>query len=210
MNESEKKSLTVQIQECYSHLRNEGAGICQMFVASADDWLRETLVLKGGEQWAIQTTSDGIEQIARKYDLNVLVMSPDATEELTMDDVTDRKNLFVIGGIVDRIVSKNETSHKAIRLGMRARKLPMDPTLIRNRVFNIDSVFMFLIMCLKSNVNTRDDMLKTLDLVLPERKRGACEMAPQKSLQQPARAGEDTYEGNSVKLDSYRIMELFQ
>jgi hypothetical protein len=213
MDESERKSLTVQIQECYSHLRNFGSGNSQMFVASADDWLTDTLRIKGCDRWAIHLSDDPIERIASHLGLNLILMSPDATEELSAEDIADTKNLFVIGGIVDRIVSKNETSHKAIRLGILSRKLPMDSNLIRNRVFNIDSVFMFLIQCCNLHVKSRESILKILDDILPDRKRGIDQGTVKKTPQkQPCLPGveEDTYEGNTVKLDSYSIVDLFR
>ena len=39
MNDGERRSLAVQIQETYSHLRQVGGSNCQLFIASANEWL---------------------------------------------------------------------------------------------------------------------------------------------------------------------------
>jgi Trm5-related predicted tRNA methylase len=189
MNDGERRSLAVQIQETYSHLRQVGGSNCQLFIASANDWLKSNLSAKGGDQWALHIHSDPINLVSQSIESNILVLSPDATEELSIDEIQDTKNFFVIGGIVDRVVSRNETAHKAIRLGVRSRRIPISEGIVRNRIFNIDSVAMFLMKAFNE-----------------DRKRGKLDYQPKKVRSEKR----DEEVGNTVKLDRYTLVELFR
>jgi hypothetical protein len=209
MNDQERSSLAVQLQECYSHLRNFGAGDAQMFIGSASSELVSTLHAKGGENWAVHIREDSVESIASSLDCSLIIMSPDASEELTPSEVLDINTVFVIGGIVDRVVSKNETAHKAIRIGAKARRLPMDPGFMRNRVLNIDTVFMFLVRCFKTPDIDRRMMIELLVEILPERKKALSK--PSSQVAKMTTADTHTPErGNTTKLDRYSVLDLFR
>ena len=206
MNETERRSLAVQIQEAYSHLRNFGNSKCQVFVASVDEWLKSTLSKKGSDQWAIRLESDPIEQLAESLGYELILLSPDATEELQVEEIHDTKKFFVIGGIVDRVVSRNETAHKAIRLGVSSRRIPTTEGIVKNRIFNIDSVAMFLMRAFgDETIGSKEGLLRLLEQVLPNRKRGALDYVPKKERLKIA----DEEVGNVIKLDRYSIVDLF-
>ena len=208
MNDTERKSLTVQIQETYSHLRNFGNGKCQLFIASVDEWLKSTLSSKGGDQWAIHTHTEPVETLTDSLGFNTIILSPDATEELSFEEIHDKRNMFVIGGIVDRVVSRNETAHKAIRLGFQSRRISTSEGIVRNRIFNIDSVAMFLMRAFDDEkLASKVDLLGLLEQVLPNRKRGALDYAPKKER---VKSVADEQVGNMIKLDRYSVVELFR
>ena len=208
MNETERRSLTVQIQETYSHLRHFGNGKCQLFLASVDEWLKSTLSSKGGDLWAIHSHTEPIESIGKLLEINLIVLSPDATQELSIDEIRDTQNMFVIGGIVDRVVSRNETAHKAIRLGLQSRRIPTSEGIVRNRIFNIDSVAMFLMRSFNDEkLECKEGLLELLDKVLPNRKRGALDHEPKK---EKSKTLTDDEVANTVKLDRYSVIELFR
>ncbi len=140
--------------------------------------------------------------------LNPIILSPDATEELSIEDIHDTRNMFVIGGIVDRVVSRNETAHKAIRLGLRSRRIPTTEGIVRNRIFNIDSVAMFLMRAFSNQeINSKDELVMLLDQVLPNRKRGALVYEPKKVK---SKTVSDEEVSNMIKLDRYSVIELFR
>lgn len=211
MTEYERTSLVVQIQESYSHLRRHPK-IARMCVCSIDDELDAKIKKQGGNEWVIKTTRDRLEDVGSRR--NLIVMSPDAEKELSSEDLAGKPELmFVIGGIVDRLVSRNETAHKAIKLGVEARRLPVDSDQIKNKVFNIDSVFHFLLLCLEEGRKglSREVMTGILSKVLPERKKK--ESAPPlstRSVKEKRKREQSDDPSNTVKLDSYRLLELFR
>ncbi len=213
MSEQEQSSLTVQLQECYSHLRKFGDGKCQMFMASVDSKLRATLDRKGAHNWAVHIHEEPIENLATQLGYNIIVMSPDASDELTYADIVDTRNLLVIGGIVDKVVSRNETAHKAIRIGAGSRRIPMNSGSLRNRILNIDTVFQFLVQCYVDTICDRQEMIDLILNILPTRKKASTKgkvddngnSAPERSTEAKTLCDPS----NTVKLDRYNIMELF-
>ena len=215
MDEFEKSSLTVQLQQCYSHLRHAGGGRAQMFVSSATTELRDRIVKQGGGKWAIHLHSEDMADLVpslmdEKGNSQAIVMSPDASEELTPAEVMSMGSIFVIGGIVDRSVSRNETCHKAIRLGMNARRLPVDPDRFINKVFNIDSVFLFLLKCFSLSPSTRGSMVDILESVLPDRKKKQDDPIPPRPNAPARRNSLDIDPSNTVKLDRYSVLDVFR
>lgn len=214
MTEFEHTSLVVQIQESYSHMRKHPQ-VARMCVCSVNDSLGAKIEKQGGREWVLHTTADPVESWAKER--KVIIMSPDADKELSMADLESDNNVFVIGGIVDRLVSRNETAHKAIKLGYEARRLPVDPDKFINKVFNIDSVFHFLLKCFDEAQNggniSRERMVEILLKVLPERKKkDAPESAPVQGQVKHTRieSSQKADPCNTVKLNSYKLLELFR
>jgi hypothetical protein len=212
MTEFEQTSLVVQIQESYSHLRKH-ADAARMCVCSVDQALDKKIEKQGGREWVIHTTSDPVESWAKEK--KVIVMSPDADKEISSEDIEYENTVFVIGGIVDRLVSRNETAHKAIKLGFEARKVPADSDKFINKVFNIDSVFHFLLRCFQERGQRpihRERMVDILLQVLPERKKKDAPAATsdknQVKLTQKSEQNK-VDPCNTVKIDRYRLLELF-
>jgi ribosome biogenesis SPOUT family RNA methylase Rps3 len=207
MTEFERTSLVVQIQESYSHLRKH-AKFGRMCVCSVDDELQNKIRKQGGNEWVIRTSNESLEKLNTE---NVIIMSPDAERELSVEDLKKPNNMFVIGGIVDRLVSRNETAHKAIKLGLESRRLPVNSDQVKNKVFNIDSVFLFLLRCLevisRGESLSRDGMVEILAKVLPERKKKDTSLKPEVGEKRVRNEVQDPC--NTVKLETYRILDLF-
>ena len=209
MTDFEKTSLAVQIQQCYSHLRQHPDHTV-MHVVSVDEGLSERIRKQGGSEWVMQSTSELLESVIADAKERVIIMSPDADEELSGDDVMQPNNIFVIGGIVDRLVSRNETAHKAIKLGLKSRRLPTDGDKFVNKVFNIDSVFDFLVRCFDLQTKpSREELVDLLIHVLPDRKKKDERTPPSKKTKQVIGAIVSN-PCNQIKLDAYRVLELFQ
>ena len=209
MDVSEINSLCLQLQECYCHLRMFGSGIAQMLVGSVDEDLKAALSKQGGDQWAVHYLPESIETLMDKLGQDAIFLSPDAVKELTVAEIQCSTNCFIIGGIVDRKVSRNETSHKAARLGLRCRKLPIDVETCRNKIFNVDTVFMYLLKCFTAvKLDSREDMVNLLHVTLPDRKIKTHSSIPERS--RPSLATKLVTEGSRIKLTRYSVVELFQ
>ena len=213
MTDFEKSSLTRQIQECYSHLRREGQGKTQMFITSVNEDLENQCKNQGGSQWVVHFHREPIEETIIlinkqcEQDHRTIIMSPDADTELSVEDLRDPTTIFVIGGIVDRSVSRNETSHKAIRLGLESRKLPVASEKFIHGVFNIDSVFLFLIRGFTTLPQGRDDLIDILLSVVPQRKKRSEDLQSSKKKKRTDECA--TLELlNTLKLREYNIVEL--
>lgn len=216
MTEFEKSSLARQVQQCYSHLRREGSGKTQMFVSSINDDLMNRFHKQGGDQWVVHFQPESLEEAIGSIENSsnmthrVIMMSPDADKELTTEDLRGEGNIFVIGGIVDRSVSRNETSHKAIRLGFESRKLPIDVDRFINKVLNIDSVFLFLLRSFSSSPSCRTDLLEIVSSVIPERKKKSSISVVDRKRTKSEAEGRSHFDLlNSVKLVRYNLVELF-
>jgi hypothetical protein len=216
MNDFERTSLAVQIQQCYSHLRKH-VGKTVMHAVSVDTELNQRILKQGGDEWIMDSTSQSLEELVeifRTQNRKVIVMSPDAEEEFSASDLSSANGVFVIGGIVDRLVSRNETAHKAIKLGIESRRLPTDGHRFKNKVFNIDSVFDFLLRCFDLNViPTRDQLVDILCSVLPERKKKGptdTQLCDTMEAKPPKLLNMDLNRFNTIKLERYNVLELFQ
>jgi hypothetical protein len=213
MSEFEQTSLVVQIQESYSHLRKH-TGQAKLCVCSVSDALDSKMAKQGASEWVLRRTTHPLEQFLDEVSSkNVIVMSPDADKELSWDDIRNPRSVFVIGGIVDRLVSRNETSHKAIKLGLEARRLPIDPALFVNKVFNIDSVVHFLLRSFQASPNKelcREDMIRLLASVIPERKKKEISFVTPRAKSESSGYCPSEDPSNKVKLDAYRVLDLFR
>ena len=210
MDDFERNSLVVQLMQSYSHLRNSGSR-AQMFFTSVDDSLDARIIKQGGDQWVVHRHREALEEVLREDLERVIVMSPDAAEELSPGDVAVERNIFVIGGIVDRCVSRNETCHKALRLGLRARRLPVDSDRFVNKVFNIDSVFQFLLRAMDAKPPSREALVSLLEEVLPSRKKKQSEKVTADNKKVKAiNAVLRPDPSNALKLDRYSVVDVFR
>lgn len=61
---------------------------------------------------------------------NLIYLSPHAEEKLTAEEVLDDQNVFIIGGIVDRVPEPNIHPQASFMCaqseGIRCRKFPLD------------------------------------------------------------------------------------
>jgi hypothetical protein len=109
---------------------------------------------------------------------NVIYLSPDAETPLSLSELRDPSNIFVVGGIVDLKTRGMKTSKKkASSLGVQSRKLPVktlrpDQT---HDVLNIDTVVKILRSAWTMDERQEDDDEKkggfhrAFDEVLPKR-----------------------------------------
>lgn len=126
MSEKERKSLCRQLTYSYNSIRKcaeEGRTPFSLSICGLDDGMAQMLthVASGWESWPLDIKTERLEdfhEIGR-----IVYLTHDATEVL---DELDEKDVYVIGGIVDRNRLKGATMEKAKRLGVRAAKLNLD------------------------------------------------------------------------------------
>eukprot|EP01053_Blabericola_migrator_P009442 Blabericola_migrator_1__9441@NODE_510_length_7944_cov_147_881554_g391_i0_p5_GENE_NODE_510_length_7944_cov_147_881554_g391_i0NODE_510_length_7944_cov_147_881554_g391_i0_p5_ORF_typecomplete_len240_score45_60tRNA_m1G_MT/PF01746_21/9_7e12RNA_Me_trans/PF04252_13/5_3e09_NODE_510_length_7944_cov_147_881554_g391_i062957014 len=118
--------------------------------------------------WECMTrTSHVLELYEDRLD-RLVVLSPDADEVLMEEEILDSSRIFVIGGLVDRTVSKNETRAFGRRNNLALRRLPIREVLGSkvHPVLNINTVFEILCAIHFDGVS----MKEALDTLIPQRK----------------------------------------
>lgn len=126
MSEKEQKSLCRQLTYSYNSLRKcteEGRTPLAMSICGLDDGMAQMLthVASGWETWPVDIKTEKLEAFHKTS--RIVYLTHDATEVL---DKLDEKDIYVIGGIVDRNRLKGATMEKAKLLGVRAVKLNLD------------------------------------------------------------------------------------
>lgn len=126
MSEKERKSLCRQIAYSYNSLRKcieDDRTPMSLSVCGLDDVIAQSLthVANGWKSWPIEIHEKKLEDVHTVG--SIVYLTHDATDVL---DKLDEKDVYVIGGIVDRNRLKGATMEKARRLGVRAAKLNLD------------------------------------------------------------------------------------
>ena len=75
----------------------------------------------------IHSNKDILEAFPEQNKQNFIYLSPDSDNVLNEKEFKENraKNIYIIGGIVDRVIQKNLTLNRAIQLGIRHCKLPL-------------------------------------------------------------------------------------
>merc|ERR1712129_190561 len=112
-----------------------------------------------------------LEAFADQKKDNFVYLSPDSDNVLSEEEFVKNKNknIYIIGGIVDRVIQKNLTLNRAKDLGIRHCKLPLHrlQDLAGRPCLNINAVFNML-------VRFQDDSEKWEDVMndeMPNRNR---------------------------------------
>jgi len=166
MDAKELRSLAKQVQMSYVGLRDAKSQI-QLRVTSltSENPATPALERQGFRKWKLHTHEEPVWEV---FDTSKLIfLTPDAEEDL---QEVDEEKVYVIGGIVDRSVSKLQSKEQAEKVGgVSFRKLPIKshgPS-GAHPVLNIDTVVRILAERLK-----RDDWPGILVDCLPARHAG--------------------------------------
>jgi len=94
---------------------------------------------------------------------NIVYLTPDSPNNL---ENIKEDSIFIIGGFVDKPVSKNRTLFKANSMNIRTAKLPLEDYIqdIKNTVLNINTVVEILANFIETN-----DWKFSIESVLPKR-----------------------------------------
>lgn len=138
MKEREMKSLVLQL--AYSYSLNKILKFPFNFsLFSYKNSVKFESEKMGAKFWHVNFFEENfyeIEEISKK---NLIYLSPDSPNVLKE---VSKENIYLIGGFVDKPVSKNRTLYKANSLGIQTAKLPIEEYVddIRSCVLNVNTV----------------------------------------------------------------------
>lgn len=167
MHDKEIRSLAKQLFLCYHFVKRTTDIKLQIHLSSFETGspCRDACErLFAGTSWLVHRHEEPYWQCFRPDE--VIVLSPDASEEL-LD--LDPSKVFVIGGLVDRTISKGLSFSQAEELGLTCRRLPFKTFLPDKQrvVLNINSVLEVLVHYIRNG-----DWREGLSAVLPTRMQG--------------------------------------
>ncbi|CCI39356.1 unnamed protein product [Albugo candida] len=146
----ECNSLLKQLSCAYGYIRSCSlSSLLSLEVTSYHGGIVTLCHKHGVASWPILKHSIPLNEVYQPED--VIYLSPDAPYEI---DQLDNTKIYVIGGIVDRTVRKNETMHYASRIQYQTARLPVRKYMpeARTHILNVNSV----IMALNEVMNHRD------------------------------------------------------
>uniref|UniRef100_A0A7S1Q096 tRNA (guanine(9)-N(1))-methyltransferase n=1 Tax=Alexandrium catenella TaxID=2925 RepID=A0A7S1Q096_ALECA len=163
----ELSSLAKQVQLSYTSVRDLGAGV-QLHLTSVDagNPALRSLEAIGFRSWPMHVHAEPYWEAFRGERL--VVLSPDAEEDL---EEVEEDCTYVLGGLVDRSVSRMQSAEQARAQGVAAvRRLPLKRhgPLGAHPILNIDVVVRILIERLRRG----DDWPGILSDCLPQRHSG--------------------------------------
>lgn len=178
------KSLVVQLSISYSCIRKSKTPLC-LILCGVSQRLKHGLHKTLAESWlGVEILTDKLEKvIAHRFsspdsDFEITYLTADSTNTLLPPSSPappdghqglNNKQIFIIGGIIDRNRYKNISKLRAEELNIKTAKLPITEsgiTLCSNQVLTINHV----IECLVSYNETRN-WHTTFDSILPKRKK---------------------------------------
>ena len=123
MTEKEHASLARQLTRCWG-LNRRAAAPCALHLTGMGSCPIECLPRNGGRldhlSWKVGVHEEDVSEAFRVEDL--VFLSPDASEVLTE---LDPAKVYVVGGLVDSSVKKQQSLSKAVALGARVVRLPL-------------------------------------------------------------------------------------
>ncbi|EER03868.1 tRNA methyltransferase complex GCD14 subunit domain containing protein [Perkinsus marinus ATCC 50983] len=172
MQEKEITSLAKQLQLAYNTLKRSKESCVQFHLVGMDSALETRLHPQGYENWKVHIDKGPYWDTFAGHD--IVVLTPDAVEDL---EAVEKDKVYVIGGLVDRTIAKNETFSQANRLdpapaaggSIVLRKLPVREYLpnVTLPVLNINTVVEILFAVLEKGSSAWSEVLESL---VPQRK----------------------------------------
>lgn len=164
MKYKEMKSLVVQIAFCYGLNRRIKQPFNYHLCGYTND-LKFEFERMGSKYWHVNLHENYFyeNENLMKYKNDLIYLSPDSPN--TLEDFADNA-VFIVGGFVDKPVSKNRTLFKANELGIKTAKLPLENYVddIKNNVLNINTVVEIL-----ANFQQTKNWKTSIESVLPKR-----------------------------------------
>ncbi len=159
------KSVVTQVSFCYG-LNRRVKSPFNYHLCGYKDEIKFEFERMGSKFWHVNFDEKFFyenEEFFNKYKERIIYLTPDSP--YVLEDI-DNDSVFIIGGFVDKPVSKNRSLFKANSLNIKTGKLPLGEHLedIRNTVLNINTV-MEIIANFMETKNWKDSIEK----VLPKR-----------------------------------------
>ena len=164
MESKEINSLVMQICICCGWMKKIPNPVA-LHVVNCNEIFEQRMFKMGLKNWAIKVYKEDIPDIeefaAKKNDL--IYLSPDSENEL---ECIEKDKIYIIGGLVDRMIRKYASFNRAKDLGIKTGKLPITKFmgLTRRKPLNIDTVVLLL-----ADVVETKDWEKSFLKVCPKR-----------------------------------------
>ncbi|TRY51628.1 tRNA (Guanine-1)-methyltransferase [Cryptosporidium tyzzeri] len=180
------KSLVVQLSISYSCIRKSKIPL-KMIICGVSQRLKQGLYKTLAESWlGVEILSDKVNKVVsdRYSDKNsnyeIIYLSADSNNVLTSKQDQDEygnssnqgfnnKQIFIIGGIIDRNKYKNISKLRAEEFNIKTAKLPIiesGMTLCSNQVLTVNHVIECIV-----KYNETCNWYTTFDSILPKRKK---------------------------------------
>lgn len=140
MKKTEIKSLTSQVSYSYSLNKTLKTPFC-FYLCNYVGEVKKEMEMMGSSNWSVKFYEEKFYQVEEiiKSERDIIYLSPDSPNVLS--EVND-KSIYIIGGFVDKPVSKFRSLDKANGLDIKTARLPLDDYLkdLVNPVLNINNV----------------------------------------------------------------------
>ncbi|DBA03272.1 TPA: hypothetical protein N0F65_011631 [Lagenidium giganteum] len=159
--ERECNSILKQVGCLYGYMKKCPLdSVMSLRLASFDGSIADLSSRHGVNGWKVLLHKDPLRDVYASED--IVYLSPDA--ETVLEEI-DPSKVYVVGGIVDRTVRKNETLSKAQAHSYQTARLPLHEHMtVRKPVLNIDSVLIAL-----NEFNNHHDWKRAFDIAVPKR-----------------------------------------
>ncbi|KAK6932867.1 tRNA methyltransferase TRMD/TRM10-type domain [Dillenia turbinata] len=194
MAPNEIHSLVQQIMYCYS-VNGRCAAPGHLWLTGCTGEIGQQLhKLPGFDKWLIEKESKSYIEVLQDQKEKLVYLTPDS--ETILDDL-DPKNIYIVGGLVDRNRWKGITMKKATDQGIQTAKLPIGNylKLSSSQVLTVNQVVEILLKFLETR-----DWKTSFFQVIPQRKRSEADVegSPGEEIE-----GEEVNNGNL--LDRKRV-----
>lgn len=163
MNGRERNSLAKQLQLLWKISETNLSYSMQFFLSPLEEnsEFKNRLNGFGYKKWKMNSSSVSIKELFNDRLNKLIVLSPDAQEVLGSEDLDDDENIFIIGGLVDRAVQKNQTYRLAESLQLKSKRLPLKESNVRvHKILNLDTVLELMAAVKFDKLSWRDAILK--------------------------------------------------
>ncbi|CAD8107570.1 unnamed protein product [Paramecium sonneborni] len=162
MSDKEQRSLARQISELYTENRKID-GPLKIYVTNIYPILHKYLEQYHYKQWSLISDERLFTEIEELQLANIVYLSPDSEEELLE---IKEDEIYVIGGLVDKVIIKNATLNRSRQLGVRSAKLPIGQYIKKNykKCLNVSTAALMITGWLKYK-----DWSKAFDSVVPQK-----------------------------------------
>ncbi|CAD8188728.1 unnamed protein product [Paramecium octaurelia] len=162
MSDKEQRSLARQLSELYTENRKTDVPL-KLYVTNIYPTLHKYLEQYHYKQWQLVSDEKLFTDIDEFQQANIVYLSPDGEEEL---QEIKEDEVYVIGGLVDRVIIKNATLNRSRQLGVRSAKLPIGQFIKKSykKCLNVSTAALMISGWLKYK-----DWSKAFDSIVPQK-----------------------------------------
>lgn len=126
MSKNENLSLGFQLCHVYNVVKRS-QNLLSLNMCGVKGMLKNELAKFGSAYWIANLTEDSVDVYFKDRIQDIIYLSPDADEELTEFEMD---KIYVIGGLVDKTILKDQSKNRAKELNLASKRLPF--SLVKN------------------------------------------------------------------------------